>query len=340
MIELDRHIEILLLGNDCVIIPGFGGFMAHYVEARKDERDNAFLPPMRAVGFNPKLVLNDSLLAQSYVEAYDISYPDAVGRIEDEVRELRQHLANSGQYELRHIGVLRLNGYGGYDFEPCSAGILTPELYGLGYVECKTLEQLDREAAAAMGEALPAHVASEELPQDEKARVVEMEEPDTEHRSVSLWRNIAVACVAFVVFLLIPAPLANNSPQLMQGKLNTQLLQYVMPKDVTVGSERVEQVVREAGKAAAKAGEPQAAAVMDEPREGYVIVLASRVSRKNAEAYVAALRERGYGEARVHATKRNTKVVYGHYDTQNEAYKALGKLNDEKEFAEAWVMKY
>ena len=35
MIELARHIEILLLENDCVIIPDFGGFIAHYQPARK-----------------------------------------------------------------------------------------------------------------------------------------------------------------------------------------------------------------------------------------------------------------------------------------------------------------
>ena len=30
VIELERHIEILLLDNDCVIVPGLGGFMAHH----------------------------------------------------------------------------------------------------------------------------------------------------------------------------------------------------------------------------------------------------------------------------------------------------------------------
>ena len=78
VIELDRHIEILLLDNDCVIVPGFGGFVAHHVEARYDKSDNSFLPPLRSLGFNPHLKnINDSLLAQSYVEAYDISYPEA-----------------------------------------------------------------------------------------------------------------------------------------------------------------------------------------------------------------------------------------------------------------------
>ena len=65
VIEIDKHIEILLLDNECVIIPGFGGFTSHYVSARYDDRDNMFLPPIRIVGFNPQLRINDSLLVQS-----------------------------------------------------------------------------------------------------------------------------------------------------------------------------------------------------------------------------------------------------------------------------------
>lgn len=92
MIEINRHIEILLLSNDCVIVPGFGGFMAHHVDARYDGTDNMFLPPLRTVGFNPQLTMNDSLLVLSYVETYDMSYPEALRRIEDEVAEIRQTL--------------------------------------------------------------------------------------------------------------------------------------------------------------------------------------------------------------------------------------------------------
>ena len=98
MIELERHIEILLLNNDCVIVPELGGFMAHHIDARYDEEEDMFLPPLRTLGFNPQLNINDSLLAQSYVEAYDISYPEALRRIEDEVNELKQHLENEGSY--------------------------------------------------------------------------------------------------------------------------------------------------------------------------------------------------------------------------------------------------
>ena len=41
MIELAQHIEALLLENDCVIVPGLGGFVAHYTPAMS-EKINTF----------------------------------------------------------------------------------------------------------------------------------------------------------------------------------------------------------------------------------------------------------------------------------------------------------
>ena len=121
-----------MLDNDCVIVPEFGGFVAHQVGARYDERDHMWLPPTRTLGFNPQLRINDSLLVQSYVNAYDISYPEALRSIEDEVDTLKQELQNEGSYTLDDIGTLTVNSEGNYLFEPCEAGILSPEYYGLG----------------------------------------------------------------------------------------------------------------------------------------------------------------------------------------------------------------
>ena len=114
--------------------------MTHNINARYEEQEHLFLPPLRTLGFNPQLNINDSLLVQSYIEAYDISYPEALQRIEDEVEELRQHLQNEGSYELNDIGTLALNEDGNYVFTPCEAGILTPALYGLSSVEMNRLD--------------------------------------------------------------------------------------------------------------------------------------------------------------------------------------------------------
>ena len=45
MIELAQHIEVLLLENDCVIVPGLGGFVAHYAPAMRVAEENTFFAP-------------------------------------------------------------------------------------------------------------------------------------------------------------------------------------------------------------------------------------------------------------------------------------------------------
>lgn len=86
--------------------------------------------------------MNDSLLALSYVETYDISYPEALRRIEDEVVEIRQSLENEGKFEIENIGMLFLNEDGNISFEPCEAGILTPDFYGLGGFDMLPIAQI------------------------------------------------------------------------------------------------------------------------------------------------------------------------------------------------------
>ena len=58
MIELAKHIEVLLLENDCVIVPGLGGFIAHNRQAEFKESENRFTAPARTIGFNPQLVID------------------------------------------------------------------------------------------------------------------------------------------------------------------------------------------------------------------------------------------------------------------------------------------
>ena len=72
-------------------------------------------------------------------------YPEALNRIADEVTEMRQTLENSGKFELNDIGTIILNEDGNYTFEPCEAGILTPELYGLGGLNMLPLAQISAE---------------------------------------------------------------------------------------------------------------------------------------------------------------------------------------------------
>lgn len=142
MKELARHIEVLLLENDCVIVPGLGGFIAHNKAAEFKDSANVFCPPVRTIGFNPQLTINDGLLAQSYMQAYDTDFPDASRKIESVVSQIKDSLYKNGQAELENIGTLYYTMAGVYGFEPYQNAFFSPSLYGLGSFSISPLSEL------------------------------------------------------------------------------------------------------------------------------------------------------------------------------------------------------
>ena len=144
MIELAQHIEVLLLENDCVIVPGLGGFVAHYTPAMRVAEENVFLPPTRIIGFNPQLKMNDGLLVQSYMAVYDTDFSDATRIVEKEVAYIFTTLHEEGKVDLPNIGELRYSIHGTYDFAPYDHKITTPYLYGLDSFEMQELTELKK----------------------------------------------------------------------------------------------------------------------------------------------------------------------------------------------------
>ena len=360
VIELERHIEILLLNNDCVIVPDLGGFMAHYSEAHYDDRDQMFLPPMRTLGFNPALKMNDSLLAQSYIEAYDISYPEAILRIEDEVSELRQHIENEGSYELNDLGILKMNEYGNYEFEPCEAGILTPTLYGLSTVEMEPLANMTSSFVEAKTRPIKVESILEndakETVHEEKAQEVEMsssyfkdDNDDKVHIPVSVLRNLMAAAIAIFGFFLISTPLNNGSSKEMSMlNFDTETLTRILPKATIQGNAEVkglkasevhnDAVVKYDNETTDKTNQQDIVSVERERTVPYyTIVLASQVSKKNASLYVEKLHKAGFNEAKIFTSHSSTRVIFNRYKTEAEAYNALREMREYTEFHEAWV---
>lgn len=370
MIELERHIEILLLSNDCVIVPGLGGFMTHHVQARYDERDNMFLPPLRTLGFNPQLNINDSLLVQSYIEAYDLSYPEALQRIDDEVNELRQHLENEGSYELNDIGVLSLNEDGHNVFTPCEAGILTPALYGLSSFEMTRLDAIQpvavREPETARNTvAEPTAQIIDLGTKADHAAISEEQEEETDgddvvHIKFSWIRNaVAVAAILLAIFIL---SMPTGKTEMMTraiSNINNGLLFGMMSEDTNMSKIEIKKAdsikLKKAGsekctEKAAAAIEKDVAVVsatdsiapapaaVQPSADTYCIVLASYVSMRNANSFVERLNKQGYDQAEVFVRNQVTRVIYGHYASENDAYNDLRRFHRHSETAEAWVM--
>lgn len=335
MIELERHIEILLLSNDCVIVPDFGGFMAHHVDARYDEQENLFLPPQRTIGFNPQLTLNDSLLAQSYIEAYDISYPEALRRIEDEVRELRQHIECNGSYELYDLGIIRLNEYGKYEFEPCEAGILTPELYGLSSFIMKPI-------ASSSVQTIPAAIDKpdkEVSPFDILMDSDEEEEEQERTIKLSTLRNIAVACITIIAFFFISSPINNSDLNSNEARINTDMLLRIMPRCENIEKAQLKLDVENKDSVEAVKNTMAESSDTISHSPYYTIVLCSRVTVKNANTYVEQLHRQGLMEARVTTQGNYTKVVLGRFLSEREASLEAIRIQKNTGISDCWVTK-
>lgn len=380
MIQIDRHIEILLLNNDCVIVPGLGGFMAHHVCARYCADTQTYLPPLRQLGFNAQLKINDSLLAQSYIEAYDISYPEAIRRIEDEVTELLQMLQNDGVCELHDIGILKINVEGNIEFEPCEAGILTPELYGLNTVDIVPLNVQATAPKPVVQEKeanpTPLDIFNEQpkpAPQlvvnkantPETADVIEEEEDDEPSRisiRISTLRHIGVAAAVILALFLCAIPFGKMSqPELTKSYIDTGILYNILPKDqcsattdTSVRTISFNEKKAETTEAEAPVAEKEHAKEAEKPAEVkpteekaaskhfFGIVLASRVARTNAEDFVKRLGRAGYKDAEVVVRPNGgLKVIYGHYTTESEAMQNLRTLRDaDSQFADGWIMEF
>ena len=362
VIEIERHIEILLLDNDCVIVPGLGGFTAHHVEARFDESDDVLLPPLRTLGFNQQLKINDSLLVQSYIEAYDISYPEALRRIEGEVEELRQRLANDGYYEMTDIGVLEMNEDGNIIFTPCEAGILTPELYGLSSFEMQPLMAEESTTSASSTQVQKPNVEPTPITTTVFDQVGQKEETsandagqdtDTDEDAekticikVSWLRNAGIAAAAALLLFFVIFPISHSGLKNVNiGDFNgTSFFSKLMPKDSQMNNINISEI-----KASAKDSSRQSVkdSVKDsikgiEPKvksDTFCIVLASCIPQKNAERYVEQLHKKGFDKAYAMVNNKMVRVIYGNYTSETDAYNDLQKIRSKDEFEQAWILK-
>ena len=373
--------------------------MTHHIEAYYDEQDHLFLPPLRTLGFNSQLNINDSLLVQSYIEAYDISYPEALQRIEGEVNELRQHLENEGSYELNDIGVLTLNDDGNLVFTPCEAGILTPELYGLSSFEMNRLQPAAIQTVS-VAEPQEQRPATEQLPaaqvveidgrtpagEPEEETPVEDDDDDSFVRIRYSWiRNaVAVAAVLLAVFILA---LPSGKTDMMQrtiSNINNGLLFGMMSEDtntskITISRNTKENISKSeenisrseecgvrsentlkadsisksvADNTVKSVADNTARSVADSasttnltphstlytPQKAYCIVLATQVSKHNADAFIERLQKQGFDQAQIFVRKNITRVIYGHYASEEDARDDLRRFHRNSETAEAWLM--
>lgn len=344
MIELAQHIEVLLLENDCVIVPGFGGFVAHYAPATHVKEENLFLPPTRTIGFNPQLKLNDGVLVQSYMSAYDTSFADANRIVEKEVSEFIGLLHEEGKAHLENIGEIQSNIYGNYEFIPYDYKITTPSLYGLDPFEMHELSTLQQREKVLV----PAN-----LEKEEKTYEISINR--------AFLRNAAAMIAAIVLFFAFSTPVENtdvqknNYAQLLPGELFEQIeKQSVAVTPVYVKGNAMQQVKKISATTSTsstktsstkkytankvKTSKPIAVREVKVTKHPFHIIVAGGISLKDAEAIATQLKSKGFANAKALNMDGKVRVSINSFDNRDEATKQLLELRKNETYKNAWLL--
>ncbi len=368
MIELTKHIEHLLLENDCVVVPELGGFIAHHQPAHYEEAEGMFLPPIRTVGFNPQLTMNDGMLVQSYMQAYHTDFPDATRKIEETVNKLKEQLYSEGFVEFHGIGMLRYNIYGLYEFEPNESGALSPSLYGLDSF-CMPL------------------LSSQTVSEDNTANVIEMPQSaiikKKEYRlNPQQWLGNAVAiAIAAVLFFALSVPVENTyidkgnyaslgtdclfdairshsmattlssttTPEVQQRKKLEEpkpivvKVEKVAPAPKTEEPHKAEASIASVKKEVKSASKPvvtkkESTTSPLKNQKKYHIIVASLATKTDAQQSLQAFKQKGYSEASVVEGSGRFRISLCCYTDKSVANQKLNELKQDNTFTGAWLL--
>ena len=216
-----RHIELLLRDNDCVILPGFGGFIAHDVPAYYVSEEGQYYPPSRSISFNAAITMNDGLLAQSYMKSHQIDYARANYMIDIELEKLVDILDEEGCVTLPHIGTLTQDIHQSLQFIPESTGIASPRHFGLGSLTIKELSQLSQPSE---------NIQKHEAPISHTAKTIDL------HIRKDVLHHVMATAAVFLLLLMVALPTGNHRPTDIASLHLTEIIsqQAQAPEAITV----------------------------------------------------------------------------------------------------------
>ena len=101
---IEHYISNLLYLHDCVIIPGFGGFVGNKKSAFIHPVSGIIYPPSKELLFNKNLTQNDGLLATHIAKQENIDLSETSSLIEDFVQSIQTELNSRSAFKLQKVG--------------------------------------------------------------------------------------------------------------------------------------------------------------------------------------------------------------------------------------------
>ena len=226
MISMIEHIEYLMLSNDCVVVPGFGAFIAQYTSSNNCAQNSTFTSPKRSISFNASINHNDGLLANSIAKKASIPYAEALKQIEKSTTICRQALSDGSEVPFGRLGFFISNGEGHIEFIPFHHEYANDDFFGLQSFSFPTLAERN------------AQVATEETVSETYS------EPEINIGRRNWFSHKAVQIAASIVMLVcltfaLSTPIIVDKPTHQLATLNVPT--PTMPKHKVVKTEEISQ---------------------------------------------------------------------------------------------------
>jgi hypothetical protein len=265
-VDIKAFIRELLFVHDCVIVPGFGGFIGNFSPAYADENSGTFYPPSRKISFNSNLNYNDGLLIGKISQTTGVNYGDSRHMVEEFVKMLKGRLDKGEQVVFDHIGTFVYNRENNILFDPEPNINYHPGSYGLESFQWSTSRQYD------VRKRVTRHISREPV----RISVTRK----------NLWR---AAVLIPVLALLIAVPLKTN---LFKTRVEATSLNPL----VTAEFENNKKAIDEAAVVVPATSLPVKPETPPEPVDEvkYTIITGSFKSEVNALSHVEILKADGY----------------------------------------------
>ena len=323
-VDITAFIRELLFSHDCVIVPGFGGFIGNYAPARIDKSTSTFHPPLKQISFNRNLNHNDGLLAGRISGSLKINYNDALNSVEEFVVSVRKRLERSEKVVFDNIGTFTNNQEGNIQFEPDRSANYHLGSYGIESFQFSPLEGYD------VRKRITRHIDKEPVQHSSMRKI--------------LWRAVVILPL---LALMVAVPLRTN---LFKPKLETTNLNPLVSVEFENNKKAVDesvpalpaktdvtpaQPVEDIQPAVAPPTEPALTSTDD--AEGFYLIVGSFKSRVNAGQQVKIMREEGFNAEILPASNGFYRVSA--MKCNDLATALSGKNNIVKKFPGTWVKK-
>lgn len=335
--DIVKYIPELLCRHDCVIIPGFGGFIGNYSPATINPVYHTFYPPFKSLLLNIHLKQNDGLLASWISRNEHIPYDHSMDLIRVMLEEWNLELDNNGELIIDKVGKIIKEADGILQFEQDMSVNFLPEAYGLTTLVSPAIRR------PGMQDKIEKKIT----------RYIQTPSGKPGKLSRSLkWAAVMALPIGLTLYLSLTnieqirsfhenysGLLFPNSISILKKNFNsskTVALPAKSAKPAVKHSAPVQQVESSSVNQTVKTDiQVNAAADVNKP---YAIIVGAFRFRENADNLVAKLKQEGYRAGIFDMTKTGLfRVSVGTYDSWEDASRQLAVVRSGN-YTSAWLL--